>query len=155
MKQAKLNCDDRALRQKIVELPADRAKVSHAASLRSDSNGADRPIPRGIAILIDLLAHEALKEVIAEHSRKEARDDERQKTAQSGKPNEAVIAGPAVIKTKSCPRQDPRQTDLVTHNQTDTKIKSGLLAAGGRFDLCITHPLRLPIMPASLTHCPH
>jgi hypothetical protein len=28
------------------------------------------------------------------------------------------------------------------------------LVAGGGFDLCIMHPLRLPIVPASLTHCP-
>lgn len=28
------------------------------------------------------------------------------------------------------------------------------LVAGGGFDLCITHPLRLPIVPASLTHYP-
>src|SRR5580700_7130078 len=28
------------------------------------------------------------------------------------------------------------------------------LVAGGGFDLYIQHPLRLPIVPASLTHCP-
>src|ERR1035441_3876513 len=29
----------------------------------------------------------------------------------------------------------------------------GLLVAGGGFDLCIHHPLRLPIVTASLTRC--
>jgi hypothetical protein len=29
------------------------------------------------------------------------------------------------------------------------------LVAGGGFDLCITHNLALPIVAASLTHCPH
>jgi hypothetical protein len=30
----------------------------------------------------------------------------------------------------------------------------GNLVAGGGFDLCITHSLALPIVPASLTRCP-
>jgi hypothetical protein len=92
------------------------------------------PIPRGIAILIDILAHEALKEVIAEHLKFEARDDESQETTQSGKPNETAIEGPGVIKTKSCPEQDPRQIDLVQQNQIDIKIKSVLLVAGVGFE---------------------
>jgi hypothetical protein len=124
------------------------------ASPHSDSSGADCRIPRGIAILIDILAREALKELIAEHLKLEARDYGRQEAAQSGKPSETTIGGSAVIKTKSCPQQDSRQTDLSQQNQIDIKIKSDLLVAGGGFDLCITHPLRLPIVPASLTHCP-
>jgi hypothetical protein len=60
----------RALVQKVATLPglpADRANESHVASTHSDSGGADCPIPRGIVILIDILAREAMKEVIAEH----------------------------------------------------------------------------------------
>ena len=137
MKQAKLNCDDRALRQNqatLLDPPSDRANVPPVASPPSHSNGADHTIPRGIAILIDILAHEALKEVIAEHARLRPRDDERLKTGQPGKPEETVIAGPSVIKTKSCSQQIPRQTDLFQQNQKDIKIKSDLLVAGVGFE---------------------
>ena len=82
--------------------------------------------------MIDILAHEALKEVIAEHARLKPRDDERLKTAQPGKPGETAIAGPS--KTKSCSGQDPRQTDLFQQNQIDIKIKSVLLVAGVGFE---------------------
>ena len=137
MKQAKLDCDDRALRQNqttLLDPPADRANVPRVASPHSDSNGADHAIPRGIAILIDILALEALKEVIAEHERLKPRDNERLKTARSGKPEETAIAGPSVIKTKSCSQQDPRQTDLFQQNQKDIKIKLDLLVAGVGFE---------------------
>jgi hypothetical protein len=73
-------------------------------------------------------------EVIAEHARLRPRDDERLKTGQPGKPEETVIAGPSVIKTKSCSQQVPRQTDLYQQNQKDIKIKSDLLVAGAGFE---------------------
>jgi hypothetical protein len=138
VKQANMCRRGRTLGQKAASVPdplADRANESHVASTHSDSIGADRPIPRGIAILIDILAHEALKDVIAEHSRKEARDDGRQEATQSGKPtSETTIGGPGAIKTKSCPEQDSRQTDLFQQNQIDIKIKSVLLVAGVGFE---------------------
>ena len=126
MKKANLRHGGRALGLSVNE--------SHVASPRSESSGADCRIPRGIAMLIDILAREALKEVIAEHLKMETRDDEREDTTQSGKPNETVIASPGVIKTKSCPQQDPRQTDLSQQNQKDTKTKSVLLVAGAGFE---------------------
>jgi hypothetical protein len=86
-------------------------------------------------MLIDILAREALKDVIAEHRKLQARGEEREETADSGKPNETAIALPGVIKTKSCPRQDWPQTDLFQHNQIDTKIKSVLLVAGVRYEI--------------------
>ncbi len=95
---------------------------SHVASCHSDSSGADCRIPRGIAILIEILAREALKELMADYLKLEARDDGRQEATQSGKPSETTI-GVSVIKTKSCPQQDSRQTDLLQQNQIDTKIK--------------------------------
>jgi hypothetical protein len=131
--QSNLRRGGRSLGQKAATLPdspADRANESHVASTHSDSSGSDCPIPRGIAILIDILAREALKDVIAEHLKLQARDDERQETAQSGKPNETAIAGSGVIKIKSCPQQNPRQTNLIQQNQIDIKIKSDLLVAG-------------------------
>lgn len=125
MKQANLHRGGRAL-----GLSEKRANQSHVASPHSDSSGADCRIPRGIAILIDILAREALKELMAEHLKLEARHDGRQEATQSGKPSETPIAGPGVIKTKSCPQQDSRQTDLSQQNQIDIKIKSALLVAG-------------------------
>jgi hypothetical protein len=70
MKQANLHRGGRPLRQKMATLPDPqgcRENESDMVSTHSDSSGADCPIPRGIAILIDILAREALKEVIAEH----------------------------------------------------------------------------------------
>jgi hypothetical protein len=137
VKQANMCRRGRSLGQEAATLqdpPADSTNESHVSSTHSDSSGANCPIPRGIAMLIDILAREALKEVIAEHLKLEARDDQRQETARSGKPNETAIAGPGVIKTKSCPRQDSRQTDLVERNQIDIKIKSDLLVAGAGFE---------------------
>jgi len=133
VKQANLHHGGRILGQKAAILPvppANRANEPPVASRHLDSRGADCPIPRGIAMLIDILAHEALKDVIAGNLKLEARDDERQETARPGKPSETAIAGPGVIKTKSCLKQDPRQTDLVQKNQIDIKIKSDLLVAG-------------------------
>jgi hypothetical protein len=125
MKQTNLHRGGRPL-----GLSANRANESGVATPHSDSSGVDRQIPRGIAILIDILAHEALKEVIAQHSKLKVRDHERQQRAQSGKPNETAIASPGVTKTKSCPQQEAHQTDLVQQNQIDIKIKSVLLVAG-------------------------
>ncbi len=115
-------------------LSAIRANESHVVSPRSDSSGANCPIPRGIAILIEILAREALKEVIAESLKLQGRDDERQEATHSAKPNETAIADPGVIKTKSCLQQDPRQKYLVQQNQIDIKIKSDLLVAGAGFE---------------------
>ena len=67
---------------------------------------------------------------MAEHLKLDARDNGRQEATQSGKPSETTIASPGVIKTKSRPQQDPRQTDLFQQNQIDIKIKSALLVAG-------------------------
>ena len=114
--------------------PADRANKSHVASRHSDSSGADCSIPRGIAMLIDILAREALKEVIAEHRKLRSRNDARQASAPSGRPTEPAIANSGVIKTKSCLTQDPHQTYLVQQNQIDIKIKSDLLVAGAGFE---------------------
>jgi hypothetical protein len=150
MKHANLRRGGRA-----VGLSANRANESHVASPRSDPSGADCPIPRGIAMLIDILALEALKDVIAEHRKLQACGEEREEAAQTGTPNEIAITDSGVIKTKSCPQQDSRQTYLIQQNQIDIKIKSALLVAGGGFDLYITHTLTLPIVLASLTHCPH
>jgi hypothetical protein len=132
--------------------------------------GTVAPIPDGIAILIDILAHEALKTLMAERAELRSavtRDRRRLSHSNSARTSLAKSADArlnrakaghskmaGVIKTKSCPQQDLRQTDLVQKNQIDTKIKSILLVAGGGFDLCITHSLALPIVPASLTHCP-
>ena len=113
-----------------IGLSANWANESGVASPHSDYSDVDHQIPRGIAMLIDILAREALKDVIAEHRKLQPRAEEREETAQSGKPNETAIAGPSVIKTKSCPQQDPRQTDLSQQNQVDIKIKSDLLVAG-------------------------
>jgi hypothetical protein len=104
VKQSSLRRGGRALGQEITTLPdppANRANESHVASQHSGSTGADCPIPRGIAMLIDILAREALKDVIAERLKMEARDDERLVTDQSGEPHETAIADPGVIKIKS------------------------------------------------------
>jgi hypothetical protein len=113
-----------------IGLSANWANESGVASPHSDTSDVDHQIPRGIAMLIDILAREALKDVIAEHRKLQPRAEESEETAQSGKPNETAIAGPGVIKTKSCPQQDPRQTNLSQQNQIDIKIKSDLLVAG-------------------------
>jgi hypothetical protein len=39
------------------------------------------------------------------------------------------------------------------HVATALLRAAGCLVARGGFDLCIRHPLRLPIVPASLTYC--
>jgi hypothetical protein len=62
VKQPNLSRISRTLGQKIATLPeprADLVKEPRVASLHSDSCCADRPIPRGIAILIEILAREA------------------------------------------------------------------------------------------------
>jgi hypothetical protein len=128
MKQANLHRGGRALGS-----PATRANESHVTSPHSDSSGADCRIPRGIAILVEILAREALKELMADYLKLEARDDGRLEATQSGKPSETTIGVP-VIKTKSCSQQDSRQTDLLQQNQIDTKIKSDLLVAGVGFE---------------------
>jgi hypothetical protein len=112
VKQANLRHGGRTLGQKVGTLPdapTVRANKPNVPSPHSDSYSADCPIPRSIATLIEILAREALKDVIAEHLKLQACDDERQETADSGRPNETAIALPDVIKTKSCPQQDPRQ----------------------------------------------
>jgi hypothetical protein len=129
MKQANLHHGGRAL-----GFSANRGNQSHVASPHSDSRGADCRIPRGIAILIEILAREALKELMVEHLKSVARDDGRQKGTRSGKSSETTIGGSGVIKTKSFQQQDSRQTDLLQQNQIDTKIKSDLLVAGVGFE---------------------
>jgi hypothetical protein len=62
VKLANLRHGGRVLGQKAATLqvpPLNGASESHVASPRSDSGGADCPIPRGIAILIEILAREA------------------------------------------------------------------------------------------------
>jgi hypothetical protein len=71
---------------------------------------------------------EALKEVIAEHLKLEARDDERQETARKN-PTRRQSRGPGVIKIKSCPQQDPRQTDLFQQDRYKDQI--GFIGSGG------------------------
>jgi hypothetical protein len=117
-----------------IGLSANWANESGVASSHADSSDVDHQIPRGIAMLIDILAREALKDVIAAHRKLQPRAEEREETAQSGKLNETAIAGPGVIKTKSWPQQDSRQTDLFQQNQIDIKIKSDLLVAGAGFE---------------------
>jgi hypothetical protein len=85
-------------------------------------------------MLIDILAREALKDLLAEHRKLQAYGDKREDTAQSGKPIEMAIADAGVIKTKSCRQQDARQVDLSQQNQIDIKIKSDLLVAGVGFE---------------------
>ena len=90
MKQANLRPGGRALRQTVAPLQdptADRANESQVDSAHSDSCRADCPIPHGIAMLIDILAREALEMVIAEQMELQARDDLREKTAKSVKRN--------------------------------------------------------------------
>jgi hypothetical protein len=136
MKQANLRRGGRrAFGQKVATLPdppADRANESQVR--HSASCGVDCPIPRGIAMLIDILAREALKEVIAQHLKLEARNDGGQETVRSGKPHETTIAGLGVIKIKSGSKQDSRQENLLQQNQIDIKIKSDLLVAGAGFE---------------------
>ena len=137
MKQTNLRRDGRVVKHQAAtgrDLTAELAQESHVDSPHSDSRGTGGSIPHGIAMLIDILAREALEMVIAEQMELQARDDLREKTAKSGKPNETAIAGPGVIKIKSCPQQDPRQTDLFQQNQIDIKTKSGLLVAGVGFE---------------------
>jgi hypothetical protein len=105
VKQSNLRRDGLAPIHKVATLrnpPAELANESHADSPHSDSSGTDCSLPHGIAMLIDILAREALKVVIAEHRELQARNDLRQETAQSGKRNEPAVAVAGVIKTKSC-----------------------------------------------------
>jgi hypothetical protein len=70
VKQANICRRGPTLRRKAASVPdprANSANESHVASPRSDSSGADCRIPRGVAMLIDILAREALKDVLAAH----------------------------------------------------------------------------------------
>ena len=133
VKQPNLSRISRTLGQKIATLPeprADLVKEPRVASLHSDSCGADLPIPRGIAILIEILAREALKMLMEEKAelpsavtqvktrpisiqrrRQNPRQPARRLALKLVKAGQSKIAG--VTKTKSCPQQDPRQIDLV------------------------------------------
>jgi hypothetical protein len=78
VKQSNLGRDGRAPRQKIATLrdpQAGRADESRVDSPHSDSCGAGCSIAHGIAMLIDILAREALRMMIAEHLAWQAGDD--------------------------------------------------------------------------------
>jgi hypothetical protein len=49
-------------------------------------------------------------------------------------------------------RKETTPRDFVVPRRSSKFV--GNLVAGAGFDLCITHTLQLPIVPASLTHCP-
>jgi hypothetical protein len=121
------------------------------ASPHQDTCGADRPIPRGIAILIEILVREALNMLMEERAelpaavtqdktrlnsvrrlRRDSRQRERKLALKRAKTGQSKIAD--VIKIKSCLRQNSRKTDLIKQNQIDTKIKSVLLVAGVGFE---------------------
>ena len=97
-------------------------------------------------MLIDILAHDALKTLMAEraelrsvvtrdkrlmsHSTSPGSSPAKSEEARlnRAKAGHSKMAG--VTKTKSCPRQDSRQKYLIQQNQIDTKTKSVLLVAG-------------------------
>jgi hypothetical protein len=86
---------------------------SHAEFPDSDSRGgAGLPPPRGIEILIDILAREALQVAIAKHLRLQAREDLRQEKASSGKRAQSTSTRGSSALQRSNPVwwQDPRQT---------------------------------------------
>jgi hypothetical protein len=104
MKQANLGRRGRAVKNQAATGPDSRTELArefHADNPHSDSTGTGDSIQIGIAMLIDLLAREALETVNSKQTDLEARDEERQGRTQSGKPNEIAIADPGVTKTKS------------------------------------------------------
>src|SRR5712671_4699869 len=70
---------------------ADRAQESHVDSPHSDSTRTDGSIHPGIAMLIDILAREALRMVIAEQMGLPVRDSITEKAARSEKRNQPAI----------------------------------------------------------------
>jgi hypothetical protein len=135
VKQSNLRRGGRPLGQKVATLPgppADQANESRVASLHSDSCGADCPIPRGIVMLIDILAREALKEVIAKHlkleatRRREARDGSAWKTQRDGnrgsrRYKDQILSAARLAPDRFIPTKSDRYKDQI-----------GFVGSGGR-----------------------
>jgi hypothetical protein len=94
VKQANLRRSGRVVKNDLVtgrDPTAHRAQESRVDSPRPDSTGTGDSIPPGIAMLIDILAREALRMVIAEQKGLPVRDSISEKTARSTKRNEPEI----------------------------------------------------------------
>ena len=127
MKQANLHRSDRP-----IGLSANWVNESGVASSHADSSDVDHQIPRGIAMLIDILAREALKDVIAEHRKLQPRAEEREETAQSGKPNETAIAGPPRYKDQILSTARPAPDRFIPTKSDRYKDQIGFVGSGGR-----------------------
>ena len=94
MKQANLRRSGRVVKRHVVtgrDPTADRAQESHVDSPHSDSTRTDGSIHPGIAMLIDILAREALRMVIAEQLGLPVRDSITERAARSVKRNQPAI----------------------------------------------------------------
>lgn len=101
---------------------ADRAQESRVDSPHSDSTGTGDSIPPGIAILIDILAREALRMVIAEQLGLPVRDSITERTARSVKRNEPAIVSRRCYKDQTYFRLP---VDCGGGGSTRTRIRPG------------------------------
>jgi len=100
-------------------------------------------------MLVDILAREALKEVIAGHLKSEADDDVRQEAAKTY--NERALAGHWRYRDQVLSASEVCGAGLFRQNLVNVKRKSDMsLAERGEFGLYIQFALTLPIVPASL-----
>jgi hypothetical protein len=90
VKQANLRRSGRVVKRNVIgrDPTANRAQESHVDSPHSDSTDTDGSIHPGIAMLIDILAREALRIVIAEQMGLTVRDSITEKAARSVKRNQ-------------------------------------------------------------------
>jgi hypothetical protein len=104
VKQANLHRNGRGVKNHVVtgrDPTADRAQESRVDSPHSASTGTGDSIPPGIAILIDILAREALRMVIAEQKGLPVRDSITERTARSVKRNEPAIVSRSCYKDQT------------------------------------------------------
>ena len=104
VKQVNLRRSGRVVKHHVVtgrDPTADRTQESHVDSPHSDSTGTDGSIHPGIAMLIDILAREALRMVIAEQLGLPVRDSITEKAARSVKRNQ-----PAIV-SRRCHKDQP------------------------------------------------
>jgi hypothetical protein len=132
-------------------LPAEPTNKMHKGTPNSILNRAGRRMPAGIEILVDILAREALKKVLAEQLRMESADDEPQLIACSDTYNERAMAsdwrcGDQVLSGREfCDAGSFSQNLIKLRKKSDMSV-----AERGGSDFHIQFQLSLPIVPASL-----